>query len=1245
MEPSRSVDVQSGISRTFGACTVGFGLAALLGWIGGYPLLTSFGPDKIPMAPSTALLFLLFGTALLLAGGTAQKRKTQWTGAALGWFGTGCALLLLILSLLKIHSKAEHLGITIAGTVNGAVIGHMSPLTACCFVLAGAAFLALLSPSPDNVRPTNAAFLLALIVLLLNAVLTMAYLMGGPLLYGSGVIPPAQSTALAFLALGAALVAAAGSRYRPRDTQSDTSSVRTGYVLFLIFMLAAVSIVFAGYLSFRNYQKLFRLEVDRQLSSVADLKVSELVQWRKERLGDAEVFHNNDNFIGLVRRLFENPGDADLQSRIRMWLEKVRTAYRYDRVFLLDDRGVEMIAAPESVEEPDPHLTGDVAGVLRSGKIGFLDFHRDPAAGPIHLALLIPLFDESTERRPMGVLVLRIDPETYLYPLLRRWPTHSETAETLLVRRDGNEVLFLNELRFQQDAALNLKMPMAKMDLPAAMAIRGIEGVVDGTDYRGMQVVAATRAIPDSPWFLVARMDADEVYAPMRERLWSILGLIGALLLGTGAITGFLWRNQNARFYRERYEAAESLRESESRYRDLYENAPDMYFSVDSSTARIARCNQTLVEVTGYSKEELIGRPIFDMYHADSREVVHEVFQSFVSQGFLRDVELQLLRKDGCTIDVSLNSSAVRDEEGKIIYSRSIWRDITVRKQAERHVEHLNRVLRALRNVNQLIVREKDREQLIRSGCRLLVEYRSYECALIVLVDKHNKPAVYAHEGLEEHFPPMALLLERGELPPCCERARLTGQVIFLSDRPGVCAHCPMTKACAEMDTMCIGLTHGGRLFGYLMVAVERSAAPDGEEQDLFTEMAGDLAFALHGITAREAGEQAERERQSLEDQLLQSQKMEAVGRLAGGVAHDFNNMLAVIGGHTEMALEDIDPDSPLRDDLLEIQKAAWRSADLTRQLLAFSRKQTIAPRILDLNDTIAGLLKMLRRLIGEDIDLLWKPAANLWRVKMDPAQLDQILANLMVNARDAITAAGKITIETARTEFDEQYCENHVDFIPGRYVLLAVSDNGTGMDRETVERIFEPFFTTKPRGSGTGLGLSTVYGTVKQHNGFINVYSEPGTGSTFRIYLPAHEAESEAIGEKDAFEEIPTGTETILIVEDEESLLKLGKRLLEQLGYTVLEAGNPVLAIQTAQEYAGTIHLLVTDVVLPEMSGRDLWEKLAAERPDLKCLYMSGYTANVITHHGVLDEGVQFMPKPFSRDTLAKKVRKALEE
>ncbi len=370
---------------------------------------------------------------------------------------------------------------------------------------------------------------------------------------------------------------------------------------------------------------------------------------------------------------------------------------------------------------------------------------------------------------------------------------------------------------------------------------------------------------------------------------------------------------------------------------------------------------------------------------------------------------------------------------------------------------------------------------------------------------------------------------------------------------------------------------------------------------------------------------------------------MESVGRLAGGVAHDFNNMLSIILGHTEMALELVSTADHIHNDLEQIQNAARRSADLVRQLLAFARKQTIAPKMIDLNETIENMLKMLQRLMGENIRLTWKPGNRLWSLKVDPGRIDQILANLCVNARDAIDGVGKVTIETKNRTFDENYCAHHPDLIPGDYVLLAVSDNGCGMSSETLSHLFEPFFTTKELGKGTGLDLATIYGIVRQNNGFINVYSEPEQGTTFKIYLPRYVPENQSPPEQLPVQPLKRGHETILLVEDEPEILKITRMMLERLGYAVLAANTPGEAVRLAEAHSEKIHLLMTDVIMPEMNGRDLVRNLVSLYPGIHCLFMSGYTSDLIAGYGILDNGMHFIQKPFSMKDLATKVREAL--
>ncbi|BHH84649.1 response regulator [Desulforhopalus sp. 52FAK] len=381
----------------------------------------------------------------------------------------------------------------------------------------------------------------------------------------------------------------------------------------------------------------------------------------------------------------------------------------------------------------------------------------------------------------------------------------------------------------------------------------------------------------------------------------------------------------------------------------------------------------------------------------------------------------------------------------------------------------------------------------------------------------------------------------------------------------------------------------------------------------------------------------SEEEKKKLESKLYETEKFKTIGTLAGGIAHDFNNMLGVITGYSELILAQTDSSHPFYAELEEIRKAARRSADLTRQLLTFARKQTVTPKVLNLNLTVEGMLNMLRQLIGENINFVWAPGTNLWPIKMDPSQIDQILANLCINARDAILPdVGKITIETKNTTV----CDN-TDFISKEFVKIVVSDTGGGMDKETLSHIFEPFFTTKGVGEGTGLGLATVYGAVKQNNGFIKAFSKPGQDTAFIIHIPRYIGEPTSTIEYK--ESIPHGDETIMLVEDEPTFLKMTKRMLEKLGYTVLAAGHPKEAILLANSFDDHIHLLVTDVIMPGMNGSELAKQLLEIRPEMKRLFMSGYADNIIANQGVLKGGMFFIQKPFTIDDIASEVRRAL--
>lgn len=642
----------------------------------------------------------------------------------------------------------------------------------------------------------------------------------------------------------------------------------------------------------------------------------------------------------------------------------------------------------------------------------------------------------------------------------------------------------------------------------------------------------------------------------------------------------------------EQKRAEDALRASEELYTRLVNTIPDIIVRTDLE-GKILFANDYTLRISGYSLQEIEGRNIFTFIVPEDQDQLMKNITLVMEGKEMGPTEYRMVMKDGTAIPFEVTGGVLRNENGTPFGLVSECRDVRERKQA---VEMLRQ---SEEKFHKVFMSTPD--------CIAITRVRD---GLIIDVN-HGFESIVGWRGAEAI-------------------GRFVFEINFWTDL-------------ADREYMIQELKSGNdvlnREFQFRRKDGElRSGIYSARSITIADEAC--LIFSMRDITEKR---QLEEERLKLEQQLFQSQKMEAIGQLAGGVAHDFNNMLSVIIGNTEMAMGRITSPELLRKALEDIMSAGKRSADLTRQLLAFARKQTINPEALDLNDVVTGMLKMLQRLIGENINLIWNPAGLLWSVKMDPSQVDQILVNLVVNARDAIGKEGRINIETANKNCDEACNPGMPDFIPGEYVLLAVSDNGCGMGKEILANIFEPFFTTKNVGQGTGLGLATVYGIVKQNNGFINVYSEPGQGTAFKIYLPRYQAERPDHADVEPEPEIRGGSETILIVEDEEAVLKLSSDMLQILGYCVLAARSTEEAIQLARQCGDQIDLLLTDVVMPNMNGKELADRITAIKPDLKRLYMSGYTADLISRQGILEEGVHFISKPFSLRGLAAKVRETL--
>jgi PAS domain S-box-containing protein len=664
-----------------------------------------------------------------------------------------------------------------------------------------------------------------------------------------------------------------------------------------------------------------------------------------------------------------------------------------------------------------------------------------------------------------------------------------------------------------------------------------------------------------------------------------------------------------------------------------------------------------------YHAEEVVGKPITLIVPPELHAEEHSIRQRMLDGEQVGHFETVRLAKDGERIDVSVTFSPMMNA-GSIIGVSKIVRDISERKRIEAYREMGLDVLKILNetadlqeSLEQVLTSLKTRTGFDAVGIRLqerddfpYFTQNGFPKGFTVtenrLVERDDKGRVCRDEYGKVSLECACGLVISGKSDP--KNPLITPGGSFWTNDSSRLLNLPLSEdprvhprnQCVREKYASLALVpirNNKRILGLIQFNDRSKGRFTLETVQLLEGIATHIGAAL-------LRKKAEVEKVKLENQLQHAQKMESVGRLAGGVAHDFNNMLGVIIGHANLALMDLDPAHPVNANMEEIRKAAARSADLTRQLLAFARKQVIEPKVVDLNESVSGVLIMLERLIGEHIELSWNPKTDLWPVKVDPSQIDQILANLCVNARDAITDRGKITIETRNLVIDAGYCAQNANFVPGEYVSLAVSDNGHGMDKETLAHIFEPFFTTKGIGEGTGLGLSTVYGAIRQNSGFINANSEPGLGTTLTLYLPRHEGQVQARTDTVTVEHLG-GKETILLVEDEPAILEVATEILKRFGYTVLAANSPDEAMNQARVHAGDISLLLTDVVMPMMNGRDLALKLISLYPGVKRLFMSGYTSDVIAPHGVLEVGVHFIQKPFTATDLAAKVREVLDE
>jgi PAS domain S-box-containing protein len=988
---------------------------------------------------------------------------------------------------------------------------------------------------------------------------------------------------------------------------------------WLIFGILGIFLILSsgGAWFFRQQRNQARKQTEDQLWTIARFKANQIAQWRAARLHDAAVLAADPFFLEAAQKWMQSP-DPGNSDKILDHFRNIKTEYSYWNVLLTSPEGKNVLV----LEGPPGGRLGELAAkslaeALHNKCVVMTDLLPGAPPLPVRLDTIAPLIPSSGETIPFGALVLVSDVQTYLYPVIQSWPMLSASAECLLVRREGDSVLFLNELRHRKNTAFTLRFPLTQTSLPAVMAVQGRKGLFEGLDYRGKKVVSVLQPITGTSWRLVAKTDESEALGAWHSRAVMIIGLTITLFLAAVAMAWSVWQQKMKANYRMHLEAEKVRNAAEQQYRTTLMCIGDGVI-VTNAEGTVTLLNPVAEALTGWTHKEAQGHPleeIFNICNEETRQKIDNPICKVIESGHTVGMANHtiLVSRSGIDYPIMDSSAPIRDTNESLIGFVLVFRDQTAERNAER-----------------LLKTERDNLQAI---------LRASPVGLLVFNENEN--LLTASPEAERMF---QRRLGHEEHPRCGEFLGCWNHAVH----PKGCGESEPCAACALNRAIRNALRQGEGIHNQYCT-LERQV--NGCKEKLFLSF-GAAPAILEGrrhaiIVVQDISDRilAEQRNERLTQQLQQAMKMEAIGRLAGGVAHDFNNLLTGIGGYTELLITNSNPQDPMLEDLNEIKKATQSAVTLTKQLLAFSRKQLIEPRILNLNDLISDLQKMLQRLIGEDIELRVNLAKELASVKIDPGQFEQILVNLAVNARDAMPNGGMLTIETSNTDLDDEYKTTHPYIIPGRHVMIAMSDTGCGMDAEVKSHLFEPFYTTKQKGRGTGLGLSTTYGAVKQSGGSIEVYSELEKGTTFRIYLPAMDQPAEhLVADRSNHTALPGREETILLVEDERIVRELAAKMLERMNYKILSASQGTEALEIAKNYAGVISLLITDVVMPGMNGRQLAEQLQQMRPQIKVLYTSGYTEDAIAHRGIVDGNLNFIPKPYNSRDLTRKIRAILD-
>jgi len=1011
---------------------------------------------------------------------------------------------------------------------------------------------------------------------------------------------------------------------------------------------ALLSLLAVGLLIRYQYWSTIEEWKDR-LSSIADGEQLFVRTWVFERNGDLAVLSASPVTASRLLPGSPNTSESPSGTALQPFLDRVASSYDYLAIYVVDRSGMVRARSTGAMELP-PAIVKDAQSPTR------VTFEVLPLALQNQLgarmALIAPVTDgvlhgnfQSGAGKLLGGVVI-LTKARLIYDLPSLGTASTRTGESILVRREGDGAHFVSSVRHLASISPDRRDSLRPSAFAANSVLRGYVEFSEFKDYRGVAVFGVARVIPDAGWGLITKIDRKEALQNFYSLAGMELSIAAVALVVMVALVFKAWRDRQVQGLQEeisrRQRVEEDLRLSQAHFSSGFENAP-IGMALVSPGGRCIKVNRSLCDLLGYSAEELLEKTFQDITHPDDLQAdLANVRQMLAGEIRTYQMEKRYIHKSGSIVSALLSVSLVRDENRRPLHFISQVEDITTSRR-------INRALRTLSNCNQALIHATSEPELLQEICRVTVEDGGYRMAWVGLLEKSPATAirVVAVEGHEDNYL-KDLQIEASDSP---SGRGPTGTAIR-TGRPAVCRNIATDPSFALWRTeamkrgyrssVALPLVSNNVTIGALTIYSGEAEAFDTEELKLLATLADNLSYGMLTLRTAEAKQQADEALSEKEAQLRESQKMEALGQLAGGVAHDFNNLLGVIMGYSELLASFVASDPGASRRLSAIRRSAERAASLTAQLLAFSRRQFLQPKVLDLNALVRDTDAILQRLIGEDVEASSMLDPSLGRVKADPSQIVQVLINLVVNARDAMPDGGKIMIETANVVLEEgAKCEG-ILVQPGPYVMLAVSDNGTGMDAKTRARIFDPFFTTKPAGKGTGIGLATVYGIVQQSAGYIAVETELGKGTTFRVYLPRIEERIEPELIRTMTVQAARASETILLVEDESAMRELLVEELQASGYTLLTAGNGVEALHVAKQYPHTIHLLITDVIMPQMSGPVLVRSLQQQRPEIKVLYMSGYTVDKL-NETAMDSEVALIQKPFLLKDLLDKVRDVL--